>query len=238
MSQHDDSRAGGAADDGREATRPLPLPRRFEIKLFAVGGARPAPDLVRAALHAWIQRDLLVGAPEELLIDVADYAHVPLGPGLMLVGHAEDWCVEERVGGAPGLLYRRKRAWSGRLPRAQRATLADAPPGLADALVHGLERALSGATLLGQVPPVGAGWAVEGAGSPAERVILRVLDPPWLDAVRARPGAAPGAPSAIAQALVGALGASTLRTAGGAGGAWITEEAHEPGAWTVKARPV
>lgn len=61
--------------------------------------------------HGWIQRD----AVEGLLIDVADYRHVPAGPGVMLIGHERDYgvdlgdgvagmvCVEKRGGGEPSL---------------------------------------------------------------------------------------------------------------------------------------
>jgi hypothetical protein len=43
----------------------------------------------------------------ELLIDVADYKHVPDGPGVMLIGHEADYSLDE-TGGRLGLLYNRK----------------------------------------------------------------------------------------------------------------------------------
>ena len=38
--------------------------------------------------HSWIRDDVLKVASHEPLIDVADYKHVPAGPGIMLIGHA------------------------------------------------------------------------------------------------------------------------------------------------------
>jgi len=43
----------------------------------------------------------------ELLIDVADYKHVPDGPGIMLIGHEADYSLDE-TDGRLGLLYNRK----------------------------------------------------------------------------------------------------------------------------------
>jgi len=81
-------------------------PKRLAIKLFT---ARP---LVREELapfigvfHGFIQR----GAVPGLLIDVADYAHVPDGPGVILIGHEVDYGIEI-VNGRAGLLTTRKRA--------------------------------------------------------------------------------------------------------------------------------
>lgn len=53
--------------------------------------------------HRWIQNNLC----PELLIDVVDYAHVPAGPGVMLIGHEADYSLDlsrNRL----GLLYNRK----------------------------------------------------------------------------------------------------------------------------------
>lgn len=53
--------------------------------------------------HAWIQKKV----SEEMLLDVADYAHVPQGPGVMLIGHHANVSMDE-VEGKLGLLYNRK----------------------------------------------------------------------------------------------------------------------------------
>ena len=53
--------------------------------------------------HRWVAEQ----AVPELLIDVADYRHVPAGPGVVLVGLEADYAIdvsEDR----PGLLYNRK----------------------------------------------------------------------------------------------------------------------------------
>jgi hypothetical protein len=44
---------------------------------------------------------------EELLIDVADYRHVPDGPGVVLIGHEANYSMDQ-TGGRLGLLYNRK----------------------------------------------------------------------------------------------------------------------------------
>ena len=59
--------------------------------------------------HGWIQENKL---PDELLIDVADYAHVPQGPGVVLIGHQSDYYLDV-ADDRPGLLYSRKRGFNG-----------------------------------------------------------------------------------------------------------------------------
>ena len=55
--------------------------------------------------HRWIQsRDL-----PELLIDVADYSHVPSGPGVLLIGHEANYALDN-ARNRPGFLYSRKAA--------------------------------------------------------------------------------------------------------------------------------
>ena len=60
--------------------------------------------------HGWIQQKTLDGVP----IDVADYAHVPDGPGVMLIGHEADRSIDLGEG-RPGLVYQRKRDAEGDL---------------------------------------------------------------------------------------------------------------------------
>jgi hypothetical protein len=76
----------------------------LNIKLFV------APDNpnVRFAdaipvFHRWIQSRKL----PELLIDVADYSHVPAGPGVLLIGHEANYALDN-ARNRPGLLYSRK----------------------------------------------------------------------------------------------------------------------------------
>ena len=56
-----------------------------------------------AVFHRWIQEQDFPG----LLIDVADYQHVPNGPGIMLVAHDAIYSLDQH-GGRLGLLYNRR----------------------------------------------------------------------------------------------------------------------------------
>jgi hypothetical protein len=51
---------------------------------------------------------------EGLLIDVADYSHVPEGPGVVLIGHDVDYSIDQ-IGGSTGILTLRKRIEEGSL---------------------------------------------------------------------------------------------------------------------------
>jgi hypothetical protein len=53
--------------------------------------------------HRWIQERAL----PEMLIDVANYAHVPNGPGVMLLAHEGFYSVDNRAGEL-GVLYNRR----------------------------------------------------------------------------------------------------------------------------------
>ena len=77
--------------------------QHLNVKIFAQEPA--AVDLAVAipVFHRWIQEQ--VG--EELLIDVADYRHVPAGPGVLLVGHEANYSLDQSFGQL-GLLYNRK----------------------------------------------------------------------------------------------------------------------------------
>lgn len=72
--------------------------------------------------HGWIE-DQNGG---ELLIDVADYTHVPAGPGIVLIGHEGNYSVDN-MGNRLGVRYNRKAAIEGSnqqcLTQATRAAL-------------------------------------------------------------------------------------------------------------------
>ena len=72
--------------------------------------------------HRWIQEQALPG----LLVDVADYRHVPEGPGVVLVAHEAIYGLD-LGGGRLGLLYNRRTrldaAPAEALPQAFRAAL-------------------------------------------------------------------------------------------------------------------
>src|SRR2546423_15285818 len=60
--------------------------------------------------HSFIQTHAL---PDHLLIDVADYTHVPDGPGTVLVSHEANLYMDHSVGGRLGLMYQRKQPIAG-----------------------------------------------------------------------------------------------------------------------------
>lgn len=82
--------------------------QHLEVKLPAA----PAADFDAGALIPVFQDWVRAQSCPELLVDVADYRHVPGGPGVLLVGHEADYALDEAPPG-PGLLYRRKAALDG-----------------------------------------------------------------------------------------------------------------------------
>src|SRR5690349_9383466 len=81
----------------------VPSIDHVNIKILA---RQPYPaDLgkVIPVFHRWIQEELVGGLP----IDVADYRHVPSGPGVMLIGHESNYSLDLEFGRL-GLLYNRK----------------------------------------------------------------------------------------------------------------------------------
>ena len=71
------------------------VPQKIQIKLFANADIEQFDfEAVIPVFHRWIQEEAVAG----LLIDVADYKHVPEGPGVMLVGHEVDYMLDIRDG--------------------------------------------------------------------------------------------------------------------------------------------
>jgi hypothetical protein len=89
---------------------------KLQLKIFATAdSARSvAPEALIPVFHRWIKEHLL----PELLIDVANYAHVPQGPGVVLIGHGADYFMDQGEGRL-GLLHNRKRSGP---PPAERLT--------------------------------------------------------------------------------------------------------------------
>lgn len=83
---------------------------RIGAKLFADDPAAVRAEPFIAIFHRWIQARDLDGVP----IDVADYKHVPDGPGVMLISHEADRAVDF-ADGRPGVIYQRKRDLDGPL---------------------------------------------------------------------------------------------------------------------------
>jgi hypothetical protein len=71
------------------------------------GAARLEPLI--PVFHGWIENQ---AADRELLIDVADYSHVPAGPGVVLIGHEGNYSVDN-TGNRLGVRYNRKAALDG-----------------------------------------------------------------------------------------------------------------------------
>ncbi len=101
------------------------LPQKLQLKIFVASdpAASPPiePEAFIAVFHRWIKERTL----PELLIDVANYAHVPEGPGVGIIGHGTDYFMdqaEDRL----GLVHTRKRgesAGTDRLSDLARRTL-------------------------------------------------------------------------------------------------------------------
>jgi hypothetical protein len=79
--------------------------KKPQVKFFLEAGTKVDLDAIVPVFHRFI-RDSALGS--ELVIDVADYAHVPEGPGVVLIGDASDYYLDSGEG-RPGLLYSRKR---------------------------------------------------------------------------------------------------------------------------------
>jgi hypothetical protein len=78
---------------------------KLQLKIYAQPGHGLELEDFIPVLHGWIKNQVL----KELTIDVANYAHVPEGPGVVLIGHGSDYFLDEGEGRL-GLLYNRKRA--------------------------------------------------------------------------------------------------------------------------------
>jgi hypothetical protein len=99
---------------------PLNL-QHANVKLFLEGDGNIDFPRVVETFHRWVSGQAVPGV---LLVDVADYRHVPSGPGILLVGLEADFNLDH-TGGRWGLRYNRKAELSGsneeRLREALRA---------------------------------------------------------------------------------------------------------------------
>ena len=78
--------------------------QHVRVKIFASEAAVDLGDAI-PVFHRWIQDRVC----PEMLIDVADYRHVPNGPGVMLIAHEANYSLDNTKGRL-GLLYNRKMA--------------------------------------------------------------------------------------------------------------------------------
>ena len=86
-------------------------PKRISAKmLLADPGAEVDLHAFIRVFHQFIREKTVEG----LLIDVADYSHVPEGPGIVLIGHDVDYSIDQNAG-RTGILTLRKRIVEGNL---------------------------------------------------------------------------------------------------------------------------
>ena len=94
---------------------PIGSLQRYSLRLFLEPNSTPlSPRLITPIFHKWIQQRSVEG----LLIDVADYGHLPDGPSTLLVGHDANFAIDG-TGGRQGITYSRKRG-SNDMPLAER----------------------------------------------------------------------------------------------------------------------
>jgi len=115
---------------------------KFGIKFFAAPGERFDILKLIPMYHRWIQHKAL----QDLLIDVADYSHVPAGPGVMLIAHEGNYALDE-MGHERGVLYYSKRRLDG---------------DLRERFVSVTAKALKAAQLMIEADEVGGALAIRG----------------------------------------------------------------------------
>lgn len=82
--------------------------QHVNIKIFVDGDLQVDLQKIIEVFHRWTADQSM----DEMLIDVADYRHVPAGPGVVLVGHEADYGLDNG-GHRYGLLYNRKSSLEG-----------------------------------------------------------------------------------------------------------------------------
>ena len=96
--------------------------QHINVKLFVRDPEKVDLEAVVPVFHIWIQGQIF----DELLLDVADYSHVPDGPGVVLIGHEADYALDN-TDGRLGVRYNRKAPRPGsnreRLVQAMRSAL-------------------------------------------------------------------------------------------------------------------
>jgi hypothetical protein len=97
--------------------------QHVNVKLMLADSSLDLAPLI-PIFHGWI-RDRVC---DELLLDIADYRHVPAGPGVVLIGYEADYSVDN-AGGRLGVRYNRKAPLlegtnAARLAQAARAAAA------------------------------------------------------------------------------------------------------------------
>lgn len=83
--------------------------QHVNVKIFVDGDLSVDMERFIETFHRWVAEQSMDG---ELLIDVADYRHVPAGPGVVMVGLEADYALDH-TRDRPGLRYNRKGATEG-----------------------------------------------------------------------------------------------------------------------------
>jgi hypothetical protein len=82
--------------------------QHINVKLFVKDREEIDLEALIPVFHDWIQNQ----ESDELLLDVADYRHVPAGPGMVLIGHYGNYSLDN-TGGRLGVRYNRKAVLEG-----------------------------------------------------------------------------------------------------------------------------
>lgn len=77
--------------------------QHVNVKIFVEGEMTVDMERFIEVFHQWVGEQSM----SEMLIDVADYSHVPMGPGVVLVGLKVDYSIDH-TDGRYGLRYNRK----------------------------------------------------------------------------------------------------------------------------------
>lgn len=96
-------------------------PHRISVKLYLDDPAALDAEAVVPPFHRYIREDAVGGIP----IDVARYAHVVNGPGVLIIGHQLDYAIDYAEGRA-GISVTRKRDPEGTLAEQVRDLAAEA----------------------------------------------------------------------------------------------------------------
>jgi hypothetical protein len=94
---------------------------RIGVKVFCTKGKEIDLEELIPVFHRWIQQK----RTSHMLIDVADYSHVPSGPGILLVATEGNYTLDDH-GGRRGLTFYRKRELGASLDERLLAVARDA----------------------------------------------------------------------------------------------------------------
>jgi hypothetical protein len=93
--------------DGNRVTDPNTV-QHINVKIFLKEPQELNLADAIPVFHQWIRG----GFVPEMMVDVADYRHVPAGPGILLICHEANYSLDNREN-RPGLLYNRKASLDG-----------------------------------------------------------------------------------------------------------------------------